>query len=95
MPKSKSIYKKLFFDKNGHFVVAQVPNVPIVIWAVSIALNKLVQDQTVSTIISSIGTVSLTVWAMLEIISGVNLFRKILGSVVLAYIVYSLVKLVM
>lgn len=84
----KNIYKKLFLDKKGHFVVAQFPNVPIIIWLATVILNRFVQAQPANTVLSIIGTASLTVWALLEIYSGVNLFRKLLGSVVLLYIVY-------
>ena len=90
----KNIYKKLFLDKNGHFVVAQFPNVPITIWLATVILNRFVQAQPANTVLSIVGTASLTVWALLEIYSGVNLFRKLLGSAVLLYIVYSLAKLV-
>ena len=90
----KNIYKKLFLDKNGRFVVAQFPNVPIIIWLGTVVLNRFIQAQPASTALSIIGTTSLTIWALLEIYSGVNLFRKLLGSVVLLYIVYSLTKLV-
>lgn len=83
----KNIYKKLFLDKNGRFVVAQFPNIPIIIWLATVILNRFVQVQTTNTILSIIGTFSLTTWALLEIYSGVNLFRKILGSAVLLYII--------
>jgi len=91
----KNIYKKLFLDKNGRFVVAQFPNVPIIIWLTTVILNKFVHAQPANTVLSIIGTVFLTVWALLEIYSGVNLFRKLLGSVVLLYVVYFIYKLVL
>lgn len=94
MTRTRAIYKKLFFDKNDRFVVAQFPNVPIIVWAVTVVLNKVIEHQAASGIIFVIGTISLTVWALLELYSGVNVFRKILGWVVLFYVVYSVLRLI-
>lgn len=93
MSKLNNVYKQLFIDKNGRFVVAQFPNVPLIIWLVSILVNLVINNHTANTIISAVGTVSLATWAILELFSGVNLFRKILGTLVLVYIAFSLSKL--
>jgi hypothetical protein len=86
----KIIYDKLFIDKNGRFVVAQIPNLPILLWLTCLFIDKLILNKTISTAVSVIGTCALIYWAYLEITSGANYFRRILGILVLAYTIFSL-----
>lgn len=79
----------IFKDKDGKFVITQKPNLPIIVWLVSVVINKFLSGGLVSQVLSSIGTISISVWATLEIISGVNLFRRALGTIVLAFVIYS------
>ncbi len=37
-----------------------------------------------------VGTLALAIWAFLELVSGVNMFRKLLGLCVLGYIFVAL-----
>ena len=85
----RSIYTALFKDKDGKIVIAQFPNAPLLLWLATILISQFVENQNTLTILSIIGTIALAVWAILEIYSGVNLFRKILGTAVLAYIIVS------
>lgn len=78
----------IFKDKDGKVVITQKPNLPIMVWFASVVINKFLSGGVVSQFVSTIGTTAIAVWATLEIISGVNLFRRILGSVVLAFIIY-------
>lgn len=73
-------------DKEGKYVIAQFPNVPIMLFV----LAKLMQQITsggVNEIFSRIGFGTLFVWAYLEFSQGVNSFRRALGLLVLIFIV--------
>ncbi len=87
MAHSHLVVRKLFLDKHGKLVVGQKPNIPIIIWVVCALSNKLVSNHDVSSLLSLVGTAALVLWATLEVGWGVNYFRRLLGIVVLAWIV--------
>ncbi len=79
-----------FKDKNGKLAIIQRPNKLIVLWAGLSLLSK-VADKQISTSISILATISLIVWAYLEIADGASMFRRALGTIVLAYTAYGIV----
>ena len=83
--------RDIFIDKNGNRVIAQKPNPPIIIWAGCLVAARLINDQDLAKYVSNIGTIALSIWALAEIIRGVNTFRRILGTIVLLFILTSLV----
>lgn len=87
--KLKKIFKKLFLDKNGRIVVAQFPNVPITIWFLGLLISTIFPGLSYINFVNIIATSSLIIWTALEIYSGVNLFRKILGIAVLIILLIS------
>jgi hypothetical protein len=72
----------LFRDKTGKIVVIQKPNLAIYLWII-FKLGSLITETNLSSLLQSLSLVALLVWAVMELISGVNYFRKILGLVVL------------
>jgi hypothetical protein len=78
--------RKIFQDKSGKIVIAQKPNLPIIVWAIARLLLFLPISSPLSDFLSLLAFGSLFTWAWLEIFSGVNLFRRILGCVVMALI---------
>jgi hypothetical protein len=79
----------LFNDSNGKKVTYQRPNLPIIVWFVALLLSKFIDSDNVSNIFSIISFVALLVWALLEVLTGVNRFRRILGLIVITYLVAS------
>jgi hypothetical protein len=82
-----------FKDKQGHIVIGQRPNLPIVLafslWVASfVAKSGLAHD-----IFYGLFLVFLTWWAVLELLKGVNYFRKFLGMIVLVFIAYKIVTI--
>lgn len=65
------------------YPVAQFPNAPLIVFLAATVLHR-VTDQDVFTVVATTG---LVVWALLELVAGVNLFRRALGAVVLASVV--------
>lgn len=75
----------LFRDRTtGRIVVAQAPNVPLVIFLVAAVVRWLTHPEgSASAVVSGVGTAALIWWAGDELLRGVNPFRRILGAVVL------------
>ena len=83
----------LFRDRTtGRIVVAQAPNLPLVVFVVArLAAWILDPAGTAGTALDLVGTAALLWWAGDEVIRGVNPFRRILGATVAALTVASLV----
>jgi hypothetical protein len=78
--------------RTGRIVVAQRPNLPLVVWLVAtVARAVLDPGGGWRTVIDVVGGVALGVWAVDEIARGVNPWRRGLGTVVLAGLVLSVV----
>ncbi len=63
----------------------QTPNVALLVWLAAIIASRFTHG-TAHTIISSLGTTAIIIWAILEIISGASPFRRMLGLVVLLFV---------
>jgi hypothetical protein len=87
----KKLIKWLFITKDGKVVIGQFPNIPIIIWLVSLIINYLVNNDKISLVVSLVGTLSLVYWAILEITKGVNGLRRLLGLVILLYVISQIV----
>ena len=88
----KNKFKNFFRDKDGKVVVGQRPNVYIYVWIVSRVGEKLMHGATVQNILWWIGTLSLIIWAWLELSDGVNYFRRTLGLIILILLIVSVFK---
>jgi hypothetical protein len=77
--------------KTGKIVIAQLPNIPLIVWLAASVL-AVVTTGTLHTILHYTATVALVVWAGDELLRGVNPFRRLLGAVVLAWQVFSLIR---
>lgn len=67
----------------GRITIFQAPN--LLLWlvlAVFAARTLLHPGGTAGAVLSSVGTVLLLAWAALEVLNGVNPFRRLLGAVV-------------
>lgn len=77
---------KLFRDKHGNIAVVQLPNVPLVVWLVATIASHILRGN-LQAISRYVMFVSILVWAGLEILSGSSLVRRILGGIVLVFVV--------
>ncbi|HMG42102.1 MAG TPA: hypothetical protein VK611_12270 [Acidimicrobiales bacterium] len=79
--------------RTGRIVVAQWPNLPLVVWLVATAVGALLEPSGVAGAVTrTVGTLGLGWWAVAEIGWGVNPWRRLLGAVVLAGQVASLLR---
>lgn len=86
----QSIRKKLFEDSSGSDVVGQKPNLAIIVAVIALVVSYLdVVDQAPFDLIIKIaGAGALLYWSLTELISGVNLFRKLIGVIGLLLAAY-------
>ena len=78
-----SLFDRTFLDANGDLAIAQIPNLPIMVWVATTLLKLIVKNGQVYLILDTIAFGSLFTWAWLELFQGVNYFRQGLGLVVL------------
>lgn len=85
---TNTAFDKIFRDSSGEIVIAQIPNLPLIVWIVA-TLSKLLLSQLflttgkITTGLDLLAFGSLFTWAWLELFQGVNYFRRILGFCVL------------
>ena len=79
----KTLFDKIFRDSNGNIVIAQPPNLPIIVWGVARLLKLGFTTGLINVGLDLIAFGSLFTWAWLELFQGVNYFRRMLGFVVL------------
>jgi hypothetical protein len=78
-----TLFDRVFRDSEGKIVIAQMPNIPLVVWLVA-SLSKLVfTTGRINIGLDVIAFGSLVIWAGLELFQGVNYFRRSLGFLVL------------
>ncbi|MDP9101164.1 MAG: hypothetical protein M3N21_03335 [Actinomycetota bacterium] len=77
--------------ETGKPAVVQAPNLPLSVWlAATLARLVFAHHGWVGTALSAVGTLSLAVWAVLEVARGDSPFRRVLGALVLAGLLASL-----
>jgi len=69
-------------DKSGKIVLLQPPNLALSGWIVTVLFQRVVP----SSKIAWLGTAFLFTWAFMEMCSGVNYFRRVLGLIVMVMI---------
>ena len=79
----KTLFDKFFRDDDGNIVIAQPPNLPIILWGVASLLKLIFTSGLVNVGLDLIAFGSLFTWAWLELFQGVNYFRRMLGFIVL------------
>lgn len=77
------LFNQIFRDSTGKVVIMQWPNLPIAGWIIFKLAAHINNNQTFTDSFNGISTTFLLVWATLELTTGVNIFRKLLGLVVL------------
>lgn len=86
---SSNLLQKTFLDKQGRITLWQNPNLPLIIWVVTIVLTKLLPDGLFADLASILSFGAIFTWAWLEIFEGVNYFRRFLGAIVMVLAVLS------
>ena len=82
---------RVFQTKHGKTVIGQKPNVFLWAWIIFTILKRIF-DGTAADWAGYAATLSLVVWSLLEVITGVNIVRRFLGSVVLIVVAYGILN---
>ena len=73
--------------------MVQWPNIPLAAYLLATAIHIVFRSSTaVNTVVAALASAALAIWSVLEIASGVNPFRRGLGSVVLILVVVSALR---
>lgn len=80
-----------FKNKHGKISIVQWPNIFVLAWVGLSGLSKVANDD-ISPCIALLATLSLAIWAYLEITAGISPFRRVLGAVVLTFIVLRIIN---
>jgi hypothetical protein len=75
---------RIFHDSQGQLVIAQWPNLPIVLASSTTLLSLVLPNSPFKTILELVAFGTWYTWAWLELFQGVNYFRRGLGALVLA-----------
>jgi hypothetical protein len=78
-----TLFDKIFRDSDGNIVIAQMPNLPLIVWIVASLLKLVFTTGKISTALDAVAFGSLFTWAWEELFQGVNYFRRALGLGVL------------
>lgn len=84
-----SLFDKIFRDSNGNIVIAQPPNLPIILWGVASLLKLVFTSGEINVGLDVIAFGAIFTWAWEELFQGVNYFRRALGLIVLVGVVAS------
>jgi hypothetical protein len=85
-------FRHFWTNKDDRIVIWQAPNALLILWAVLFILGKIFTNGLIGTAFHLLAAITLAAWAILEIISGASPFRRLLGGVFLAYLVYGLLN---
>jgi len=77
------IFNNIFHDSEGNIVLAQTPNLPLIVWGVASLLQLIFTTGKVHIGLELLTFGALFTWAWLELFDGVNYFRRTLGLLVL------------
>lgn len=79
--KEPTLFDRIFRDNEGNIVIAQKPNLPILLGLTATALHFVLPAGQLQTTTSVIAFGTLYAWAWMELFQGVNYFRRSLGLV--------------
>lgn len=87
---TRSFWHRCFHDAEERIVIVQSPNIPLLGWVVCTVLVHVLPAASIADATRSLAGAFLFTWAYLELVSGVNYFRRALGVVVLTSILVRL-----
>jgi hypothetical protein len=90
-----TLANKIFRNSEGEIVLAQPPNLPIILWGVCTGLKLLFPTGQLALGLDAIAFGSLFTWAWLELFQGVNYFRRFLGLLVFIGLIWAKVQMPM
>ena len=87
-----NLFNQIFRDQEGKFVLAQMPNLPLITWIVASLLKIVFTTGKINIGLDALAFGSLFTWAWEELFQGVNYFRRTLGLLFLIALIFSKVQ---
>jgi hypothetical protein len=87
-----SLLRRFVTDKDGHVVMWQKPNAPLVIWIVFTLLAHVFHPGLPRSLSQLIAHLAIVIWALLELFWGASYFRRTLGIIVLLLTAFSILR---
>lgn len=84
-----NLFDQTFRDRKGDIVIAQMPNLPVLVGITATILAFLVNNANIAVILVAIAYGALFTWAWQELFQGVNYFRRALGLIALVGLIAS------
>ena len=81
--KATTLLDRTFRDREGRIVIAQMPNLPLLVGLTATSLQLILPSGDLKTGVDLVAFGALFTWAWQEMFEGVNYFRRALGLVVL------------
>lgn len=78
-----TLLDRTFRDREGKIVIAQMPNLPLLVGLAATSLQLILPSSDFKTGVDLVAFGALFTWAWQEMFEGVNYFRRALGLVVL------------
>jgi len=79
--KETTLFDRTFRDSEGKIVIAQMPNLPILVGLTAIFLQLVLPSGKIQTALGLVAFGALFTWAWQELFEGVNYFRRALGLI--------------
>lgn len=86
-PQPASLFDRTFRDRTGNIVIAQMPNLPLLVGLAAPLLHAILPSGRLQTGVDLVAFGALFTWAWQEIFDGVNYFRRALGLIVLVSLI--------
>ncbi len=78
-----TLFDRVFRDDQGQIVLAQMPNLPLIVWSIASLLQIIFTAGKINIGLEVLAFGSLFTWAWEELFQGVNYFRRSLGLIVI------------
>lgn len=82
-----TLFDRTFRDREGNIVIAQLPNLPLLLAVTATVLQFILPTGNLQTAFSLVAFGTWFTWAWQELFEGVNYFRRALGLLVLVGLV--------
>jgi hypothetical protein len=89
---NSTLFDRLFRNNTGEIVIAQAPNIPILVWISATLLKLVFKTGQVKIALDILALGSLFYWSFLEITQGATYFRRDLGVIVLIALIVSVIE---
>lgn len=77
------LFDQVFRDSTGQMVLAQTPNLPLIVWGVASLFKIIFTTGKINMGLDLVAYGCLFTWAWQELFQGVNYFRRALGLLVI------------